>query len=77
LRPDRNPLRRACDRAEAGLLAALLAAFLVAVSLAAIIGGVRAFGAGLRVECAEQAAGTRFPLSCWRAPAPEGLPGTR
>jgi hypothetical protein len=70
LRPDRNPLRRACDRAEAGLLAALLAAFLVAVSLAAIIGGVR-------VECAEQAAGTRFPLSCWRAPAPEGLPGTR
>jgi hypothetical protein len=50
LRPDRNPLRRACDRAEAGLLAALLAAFLLAVSLAAIIAGVRAYGAGLRVE---------------------------
>ena len=42
LRPDRNPLRRACDRAEAALLAVLLAVFLVAVSLAAVIVGGRA-----------------------------------
>ena len=60
LRPDRNPLRRACDRAEAVLLAALLAAFLVAVPLAAMIGGGHAYGAGLRVERAEQA--TRHPV---------------
>jgi hypothetical protein len=68
VRPDRNPLRRACDRAEAGLLAALLAAFFVAVSLAAIIGGVRAYGSGLRVERAEQPA---------RHPVPPVLAGTR
>lgn len=60
LRPDRNPLRRACDRAEAALLAALLAVFLVAVSLAAVIAGGRAYGAGLRAERAEQAA--RHPV---------------
>jgi hypothetical protein len=76
LRPDRNPLRRACDRAEAGLLAALLAVFLVAVLLAAVICGVRAYGAGLRVERADRPPGARFRLSCWRAPATEGLTGT-
>ena len=60
LRPDRNPLRRPCDRAEAVLLAALLAAFLAAVPLAAIIGGGHAYDAGLRVQRAEQAA--RYPV---------------
>ena len=70
LRPDRNPLRRACDRAEAALLAAPLAAFLVVVPLAAIIGGGRAYGAGLRVERAEQAA--RHPVpAVLLAAAPE------
>ena len=52
LRLDRNPLRRACDRAEAYLLAGLLAAFFVAVPLAAVIVGGRAYGAGLRAEAA-------------------------
>jgi hypothetical protein len=41
LRPDRNPLCRACDRAEAALLAGLLAAFLIGVPLAAVFAGRR------------------------------------
>lgn len=70
LRPDRNPLRRACDRAQAVLLATLLAAFLVAVPLAAIISGGQAYDASLRVERAEQAA--RHPVpAVLLAAAPE------
>ncbi len=34
--PDRNPLRRAADRAEAAVMAGLLAMFLVGVPLAAV-----------------------------------------
>ena len=39
LRPDHNPLRRACDRVEAALLAGLLAAFLIGVPVAAAFAG--------------------------------------
>jgi hypothetical protein len=39
LRPDRNPLRRACDRAEAALAAGLLAALLLGVPVAAVFTG--------------------------------------
>lgn len=56
LRLDGNPLRRACDRTEAVLLACLLSAFVVVVPLAAVIAGAQAYGAGLRVERAERAA---------------------
>ena len=61
LRPDRNPLRRACDRAEAGVLAVVIAVFLVAVPLAAVISGGRTYAAGLRAERAEQAAWREVP----------------
>jgi hypothetical protein len=36
--PDRNPLRRSSDRAEAGMLAALIVAFLVGAPFIALIG---------------------------------------
>jgi hypothetical protein len=39
LRPDRNPLRRACDRAEAVLAAGLLTALLIGVPVAAVFAG--------------------------------------
>lgn len=38
-RPDRNPLRRACDRVEAVLAAGLLAAVLLGVPVAAVLAG--------------------------------------
>lgn len=75
LRPDRNPLRRGCDRAEAALLAALLGVFLVAVPLAAIIGGGRAYGAGMRVERAEQAARHPVPAVLLAAARERGYEG--
>ena len=50
LRPDRNPLRRATDRAEAIVVAGLLAAFLVGSPVAAITAGHWASVAGQRAE---------------------------
>ncbi len=50
LRPDRNPLRRATDRAEAAVLAGLAAAFLVGAPAAAVTAGHLAAAAGLRAE---------------------------
>ena len=61
LRLDGNPLRRACDRAEAVLLACLLSAFVVVVPLAAAIVGAQAYGAGLRTARAERAAWREVP----------------
>jgi hypothetical protein len=71
LRLDGNPLRQACDRAEAVLLACLLSAFVVVVPLAAAITGAQAYGAGLRAERAEQAARRQVPaVLLATAPAP-------
>lgn len=53
--PDRNPLRRASDRIEAGVLAGLLAAFLAGAPLAALAAGQWAGAAGLRAERAQAA----------------------
>ncbi len=50
LRPDRNRLRRATDRAEAAVLAGLAAAFLVGAPAAAMTAGHLAAAAGLRAE---------------------------
>ncbi len=46
--PDHNPLRRTTDRAEAAILALLLAAFLVGAPLLAIAGGRWAYDSALR-----------------------------
>jgi hypothetical protein len=59
--PDHNPLRRACDRVEAGLIAALLAAFIVGTPLLAILAGQRTYGAALRTEHSQQTARHRVP----------------
>ena len=61
LRLDGNPLRRACDRTEAVLLACLLSALVVVVPLAAAIAGTQAYGAGLRAERAERTAWRQVP----------------
>ena len=51
--PDRNPLRRATDRAESALVALLLTAFLIAAPLTALAAVDWAAGSGLRAERAE------------------------
>jgi hypothetical protein len=55
LLPDRNPLRRACDRAESAIAAVLLAGFLIGAPLLAVACGQWASGAALRAERTEQA----------------------
>jgi hypothetical protein len=59
--PDRNPLRRRCDRAEAAIFAGLLAAFLIGAPPSALAAGRWAYGNGLRIEHAELAARHRIP----------------
>jgi hypothetical protein len=51
--PDHNPLRRRCDRVEAVLLGALLAAFLVGATLAALAAGRWAYDSALHTRRAE------------------------
>ena len=54
--PDRNPLRRGCDRVEAAILAGLVAAFVLGGPLAALAAGRWAYESALRAEHADQAA---------------------
>lgn len=54
--PDRNPLRRRCDRLEAVILAGLVVAFVLGGSLAALTASRWAYDAALRTEHAGQAA---------------------
>jgi hypothetical protein len=51
--PDRNPLRRRYDRAEAAILAGLVAAFLIGGPLAALAAGRWAYDSTARAERAE------------------------
>jgi hypothetical protein len=53
--PDRNPLRRRSDRAEAVFVALLLAGLLAGVPAAALTAGSWTYGAGVRVEQSQQA----------------------
>jgi hypothetical protein len=55
LRPDHNPLRRRSDRAEAAIVAGLLAALLAGAPAAAITAGQWVCAAGVRAEHAQQA----------------------
>jgi hypothetical protein len=50
LRPDRNPLRRATDRAETAIVAVLVGAFLIGAPVAAVLSAHRVSAAGLRAE---------------------------
>ena len=54
--PDHNPLRRASDRAEAAIVATLLAAFLIGAPLLAFAAGHWVYHSGLRAEQAQAAA---------------------
>jgi hypothetical protein len=51
--PDRNPLRRRSDRAEAVIVVALLAAFVMGGTLAALIAGRLAYQGALRTRHAD------------------------
>ncbi len=61
LRPDRNPLRRASDRAEAAVAGTLLAAFLIGAPFLSLAAGRYAYGRGVHIEHAEQAHWQRVP----------------
>jgi hypothetical protein len=54
--PDRNPLRRRCDRAEAAVVAGLAAGLLAGAPLAAAGAGHWVYTAGVHAERAQQAA---------------------
>ena len=54
--PDHNPVRRASDRAEAAIVAMLLAVFLIAAPLLAFAAGHWVYHSGLRAEQAQAAA---------------------
>lgn len=72
-RPDRNPLRRASDRAEGAIVTGLLAAFLASAPFATLMAGHRAYTASIRAVHAEQAARHRVPAILLQdAPKPAG-----
>lgn len=79
-RPDRNPLRRASDRAEAVVVAGLAVALLVGVPLAALSAGRWSYDAGVRAQHA-QAAWRQVPAvllaAANRAPAGPGSSSLR
>ena len=90
--PDRNPLRRRCDRAEAALVTVLVAVFLAGAPLLALSAGRQAHDGGPRPGQAQRARWhqvqavlrtssiNRFALSpapAWaRWTAPRGVPHT-
>lgn len=59
--PDRNPLRRACDRVETLLLAGLFVAAVVAAPFAAQAANHAAYAGALRAQQAQQAARHQVP----------------
>ena len=65
--PDRNPLRRASDRAQAAIIGLLLMVFLAAAPLAAILAG--SWADGPRPVARPDALPRRGGAARWRAPA--------
>jgi hypothetical protein len=59
--PDRNPLRRTLDRAEAAVAGGLVIAFLAGAPLAAVAAGHAAYDIGARTAHAQQAAWHQVP----------------
>jgi hypothetical protein len=59
--PDRNPLRRTIDRAEAAVVAGLAVAFLAGVPLTAAAAGHYAYSYASRTAAAQRAAWHRVP----------------
>jgi hypothetical protein len=83
--PDRNPLRRCWDRAEAALVAGLVLTFLAGGVLAALFAGRWAYQAGQRTEQTERAGWHQVPAvllvnaprSAYTGYGAELLPGVR
>jgi hypothetical protein len=71
--PDHNPLRRTCDRAEAAIVAGLIAAFLIAAPVTGLIAGQWAYTASLHAEHAQRAAHHRV-TAVLLASAPAAVP---
>jgi hypothetical protein len=65
--PDRNPLRRACDRVETFLLAGLFVAAVVAAPFAAQAASHAAYAGALRAQQAQVAARHQVPAMLTRA----------
>jgi hypothetical protein len=65
--PDRNPLRRACDRVETLLLAGLFVAAVVAAPFAAQAASHAAYAGALRTQQAQQTARHQVPAMLARA----------
>lgn len=53
--PDHNPLRRTCDRAEAGIVAGSLAVLVIGAPLAGLFAGQRAYTASISAQRVQQA----------------------
>jgi hypothetical protein len=71
--PDRNPLRRRCDRVEAAIVAGLVVAFILGGSLAALAAGRWAYNTALRTERADEAADQQVAaVLVTTASAPQG-----
>jgi hypothetical protein len=70
--PDRNPLRRTVDRAEAAIVAGLAVAFLAGAPLAAVATGHVAYGIGSRVAHAQRAAWHQVPTMVLATIPPSG-----
>lgn len=68
-RLDRNPLRRACDRAETVALGALLAVFLAAAPFAAHVAGSWAYATFAREAQAQRAGLSEVRATLLRAPS--------
>jgi hypothetical protein len=69
--PDRNPLRRTVDRAEAVIVAGLAVAFLAAAPLTAVAAWHAAYSGGSRTVHAQQAAWRQVPaVPLTTVPAP-------
>lgn len=72
-RPDRNPLRRASDRAESAVLAVCAAAFLLGAPFAAMATGAWAHGAAERQQAVQQASRHQVPAIVLNTPRPPAI----
>lgn len=73
LRPDRNPLRRGSDRAEAAVVALLAIAFLAAAPFTALAAGGWAFASAHRSQLSEEASWHQVPALVLKV-SPAGQP---
>src|SRR5580704_8894509 len=71
-RPDRNPLRRGCDRVETAVLALLVIVFLAAAPFAALASGSWALATARQAQLAERTSSFQVPALVLKPEAPSG-----